>query len=188
MEFYEVIEKRRTIRVFKEGAKEEQLRKILLAGSKAPSGGNSQPWEFIIVDDKKLIDQLAELKYQQNMGYISRGGKSQKEIEESALRQKNSFQNASIVAICSKTGGLPGSWLCIENISLAAVAEGLGSGIITYTGKHKEEVEKILGLPEGYELITGMRFGVPGEDPLFDEQKQSIPMRPEFSWLHKNKF
>ncbi len=188
MEFYEVIEKRRTIRVFKEGAKEEQLRKILSAGSKAPSGGNRQPWEFIIVDDKKLIDQLAELKYQQNMGYISRPGKEMKQVEESALRQKKSFQNASIVAICSKLNELPSAWLCIENISLAAVAEGLGSGIITYTGKHKEGVEKLLGVPAGYELATLMRFGKPGEDPLIEEKRQSVPRRSESSWLHKNKF
>jgi len=66
MDVYEAIEKRRTIRIFKQGASEEQLKKITLAGTKAPSAGNCQPWEFIIVDDQKIIDQLAELKYQQN--------------------------------------------------------------------------------------------------------------------------
>ena len=59
MDVYEAIEKRRTIRIFKKGATEAQLKKIILAGSKAPSGGGSQPWEFIIIDDQKIIDQLA---------------------------------------------------------------------------------------------------------------------------------
>jgi nitroreductase len=186
MEFYEVIEKRRTICVFKEPATEEQLRKILLVGTKAPSGGNRQPWEFIIVDDKRLIDQLAELKYQHCMGFASQPGRELTEVEEMALEQKNALQNASIVLICSKSGQLPAAWLCIENISLAAVAEGLGSGIITYIGKQKEEVERILGIPKGYELITGMRIGVPAVQGCLGSKKPAVPRRPEFSWLHKN--
>ena len=42
MDIYEAIEKRRTIRIFKKEATGEKLRKIILAGSKAPSGGNRQ--------------------------------------------------------------------------------------------------------------------------------------------------
>jgi len=60
MEAYEAIEKRRSIRIFKQGVSEEQLRKIILAGTKAPSAGNRQPWEFIIIDDQKIIDQRRE--------------------------------------------------------------------------------------------------------------------------------
>jgi len=74
MDVYEAIEKRRTIRVFKKGATEEQLRRIILAGSKAPSGGTST-WEFIVVDDPKIIDQLAELKYQLNRKFTRRKGR-----------------------------------------------------------------------------------------------------------------
>jgi nitroreductase len=43
MDVYEAIEKRRTIRTFKQGVSEEQLRKLLLAGVNAPSGSNVQP-------------------------------------------------------------------------------------------------------------------------------------------------
>ena len=68
MDVYEAIEKRRTIRIYKRGASEKELRKIILAASKAPSGGNSQPWEFILIDDPKLSEQFAELKYQLNKG------------------------------------------------------------------------------------------------------------------------
>ena len=60
MDVYEAIEKRRTIRIYKKRATEEQVRRLLLAGSKAPSGGNRQPWEFIIIDDQKIIDQLGK--------------------------------------------------------------------------------------------------------------------------------
>jgi nitroreductase len=182
MEVYEAIEKRRSIRIFRQGVSEEQLRKIILAGTKAPSGANRQPWEFIIVDDQKIIDQLAELKYQQNRRMLPREGEGPDEVEKKALHQKRSFENASIVAVCNQTGQAPGAWLCIENMSLAAVADDLGSVIVSYRDEYKEEVEKTLGIPEGYELTAIMKFGVPGEESAAPQR------RPEFSWLHKNRF
>lgn len=182
MDVYEAIEKRRSIRIFKEGVSEEQLRKIILAGTKAPSAGNRQPWEFIIIEDRKIIDQLAELKYQQNRRIAPREGETQDDVEKKALYQKRSFENATAVAICNQSGQSASSWLCIENMSLAAVADGLGSVIALYWEKYQEEAEKILGIPEGYELTCLLKFGVPGEKSVAPQR------RPEFSWLHKNRF
>lgn len=183
MDLYEAIEKRRTVRVFKQGASEEQLRKLALAGSRAPSGGNSQPWEFIHIKDAKLIDQFAELKYQLNKGYGLKEGDDSKEVEARARKQRDSFKNASIVAVCCQKGGGSGAWLSIENISLAAVADGLGTGIVTYWDKQKEEGQKLLGLPDGYELIAVMKIGIPGE-----EASQSRSRRPDYSWFHVDTF
>ena len=182
MELYEAIDKRRTIRIFKKGASEDQLRKIILAGTKAPSGGNRQPWEFIIIDDPKIIDQLAELKYRHSKKKSPQEGEGDKEIEQWALYQKGSFRNASVVAVCNRSGDSPGAWLCIENMSLAVVAEGLGSQLVTYRGEEEKEVKKVLGLPENYELTSIMNFGEPGEEGSPKKR------RPEFSWLHKNRF
>ncbi len=182
MDVYEAIEKRRTIRVFKKGATEEQLRRIILAGSKAPSGGNRQPWEFIMIDDAKIIDQLAELKYQLNRKLPAGSGETQKDVEERALNQKRWFKNSSVVAICTTSGQSVNGWLAVENMSLAAVAEGLGSNIITYWDEEKKEVEKILNLPKDYEVTCVLKFGVPAEEVKPPKR------RAEFSWLHKNKF
>ena len=118
MEVYEAIEKRRTVRVFTKGVPEEMLRKLILAGTKAPSAGNRQPWEFIIVDDPEIIDQIAEHKYQQNRAISP---------DERALKQKEAYQNCSVVAVCHKEGHeqAVSAWMCIENVALAATAEGL---------------------------------------------------------------
>jgi nitroreductase len=182
MDFYEVIEKRRTIRVFRKGATEEQLRRIILAGSKAPSGGNSQPWEFIAIDDPAIIEQLGELKYQISRSFKMRPDQTQEEVEEQALNQKKNFQNASVVAICTTQGQSTGGWLAVGNMSLAAAAEGLGSNIITYWSDAKKEVERLIGLPEGYELTCVLKVGIAGAEVAPPRR------RPEFSWLHKNKF
>lgn len=188
MEVYEAIEKRKTIRIFKKGISEEHLRKIILAGTKAPSGGNCQPWEFIIVDDQRIIDQLAELKYQLNKGMAPRKGEAQEGVEARALKQKKSFENASVVAVCGQEGQGASVWLCIENMSLAAVADGIGSQIVTYWGKQRGDVKKILGIPEGCEIIAVMKFGEPGEEGFSRDMNPSGPRRSDFSWLHKNRF
>ncbi len=182
MDIHEAIEKRRTVRVFKKGATEEQLRKIILAGSKAPSAGNRQSWEFIVIDDPKTIEQLGEIKYQLNRKFSPGPGETEKEVEARALNQKKWFQNSSPVAICTRSGDIGTGWLAVENMSLAAVAEGLGSNIISYWDEGKKEVERILRLPEDYELTCVLKVGVPGVEVTPPKR------RPEFSWLHKNKF
>ena len=189
MDFYEVIEKRRSIRVCKQGATEEQLRRIILTGTKAPSAVNRQPWEFIIVDDQPMIDQLAELKYQLNRKEDpDRGNMTDEERERGALRQKRYFRNTSIVAVCNQAGWERSVWLSIENMSLAAVAEGLGSCIVLLWGHEKKMAERLLGLPENYELTALLKIGVPGEKGISPDNNPLALRRPDFSWLHKNRF
>jgi len=182
MDIYEAIEKRRTIRFFKQGATEEQVRRIILTGSKAPSGGNSQPWEFISIDDPEIINQLGNLKYQLSKRFKPGPGQTQEDVEVRALNQKKGFANTTVVAVCTTPGQSSAGWLAVENMSLAAVAEGLGSNIITYWDDVKKEVEKLIGLPDGYELTCVLKLGVPGAEAVRPER------RPEFSWLHRNKF
>ena len=182
MELHEAIEKRRTIRIFKQGATEAQLRKLLAAGAKAPSTRNKQSWEFILVEDRKRVDQIAELKYQYNRKFPPGPGESQQEVEERALNQKKWFQNASVIAVCTQGGDVASAWLAVENLSLADVAARLGGGLIGIGGEEKKAVETLLGLLAGYEVTCVLKVGVP-------EGAVTKPaMRPEFSWLHKNTF
>jgi nitroreductase len=188
MDLYEAIEKRRTIRIYQESATEEQLRKILLSGSKAPSAVNSQPWEFIIVEDQAIIAQLAEIKHQVTLGLPTKTEEDRQKLEKRAIAQKASFNNASIVTVCCKVGGAKSVWLAIENISLAAVAEGLGSGIVLYPKDSMDKIGDILGLPSGYEPAAVLKIGVPGEKGHPREKNPYAPRRADFSWLHKDRF
>lgn len=55
----DVIKGRRSVRSFKpDPIPEEYLRLILEAGLWAPSGGNAQPWEFVLVRERSLIDKI----------------------------------------------------------------------------------------------------------------------------------
>ena len=210
MDVYEAVEKRRTIRNFKQGISENQLRKLLLAGVKAPSGSNVQPWEFIIIDDSKIIEQIAEHKYQQSLKMridqmVLDDPSIIEQICEQTLEplpsqrtmgQKNSYLNSTVVAVCNKKGhgigrkpwmnieNIASTWMCIENMALAATADGLGVQISILREEHKIAVEKLLGIPEDYELATMVLIGVKGEEP----GGKRGGVRPEFSWLHINRF
>ena len=60
-EVEKVVFTRRTVRNFSDKPVPEPLiRRVLEAGRAAPSGGNSQPWKFIVVTDKALIEEMNE--------------------------------------------------------------------------------------------------------------------------------
>ena len=189
MDLYEAIEKRRTIRVFKEGATDEQLRRIILEGTKAPSAVNRQPWEFIVVNDSSIIADLAEIKYRQTRDNPPQQAAGDPvAVEKLAQSQKNSFENASIVAVCHLAEWERSVWMCLQNMSLAAVAEGLGSGIVLYWGEGQIEAGKVLGLPADYEVTALMKIGVAQEEGYPRDQNPYLLRRPEFSWLHYDRF
>ena len=61
MEFYEVINKRRSIRQFEDRAiPQEALERILDAGLKAPSSNHQRRWELVTLTDKSTILELAK--------------------------------------------------------------------------------------------------------------------------------
>ncbi len=60
MDVTEAILKRRSIRNMKpDPVEKEKIEKVLEAGRRAPSWGNTQPWRFIVVQDKGKIEELA---------------------------------------------------------------------------------------------------------------------------------
>ena len=182
MEVKEAIEKRRTIRVFKNKISETELKNLLLAGSKAPSGSNGQTWEFIHVQDQALIDRIAELKYQMNRKFTPAPGQTLDEVDMAARFQQKAFANANVVVVCSGRGKVADGWLAVENILLSAVAEGLGAGIIALRDEPKAETEKLLEIPPDKELVCVLKIGVPNEEP------KPKKFREPFSWLHHNRY
>jgi len=179
MEVYDAIERRRTIRAFTGGTTEEILRKILKAGTRAMSAGNRQPWEFIIIDDPSLVEQIADSKYRLNAVHPPVAG---------AKLQRKAYFKSSVIAACYKEG--PGHhrtmWACIQNMALAATAEGLGIIPSTLWEPELANVEKLLGLPPDYHLSTMVLVGK--QRGYSRNKRPRIVRRDDFSWLHRNRF
>jgi len=183
MDFYEALEARRTIRKYKGPATEEQLARIIDAAVRAPSSQNKQNWEFVIVDDPALLEEIAQIKYIMNRGKPA-GEAVPEEKEAAAQRQKDSFSNAGLVVVfCNNNlADSAGVWCSIENMLLAAAAEGLGTRIARLMGDASASAGKVLKAPEGLEAIAAVSIGIPAEEPGVRN------LRPEGSWLHRNGF
>ena len=189
MEFYETIRKRRTIRKFQGPATEDQINRMIEAGTEAPSAGNRQSWEFIVVEDQGILDKISEIKHQLNRSFHPPHMEDyltpEQIVASQGPAQKESFQNASLIMVFHRKKGLfeeAGAWMCIENMSLAAAAEGLGSRIATFWGNGVKEIQEILQVPDEFQLAAALTVGVPAEEP---GQKKN---RPKKSWLHHNRF
>ncbi|HIW73143.1 MAG TPA: nitroreductase family protein [Firmicutes bacterium] len=185
MEFYEAINKRRSIRQFEDREiPREALERILDAGLKAPSSNHQRRWELVTLTDKSIILELArfirpypcrirEPKTPQQEMFQIAYPRQRSMIEESAcvilpyFRQKYTFDN-------DKNGyGLMdygAAWALVENLLLAATAEGLGSVVHIPVRKEPEQIKAFLKVPDGYALPALVVLGYPRKDALLPSQ------------------
>ena len=149
-ELLKLIRTRRSIRIFKPyKISKKEIKMLLEAARWAPSGLNLQPWQFIVVLDKKKIYQIAHLS-STLIGY-----------------KKGCTKDAScIIAVLLTIPGrrmLTNLGLTMQNICLQAHALGLGSCI--FGSFDKKAVSKILSIPFHKQLCYLIFVGKPAEKP-----------------------
>jgi nitroreductase len=143
---------------------DETLHAILDCAAKAPSGSNSQSWEFIVVRDPDVKYALARLN-RQAFSLYRRVARSQARGDLKAARmlaavqwQADHFENApAIIVACQKgrAGPFPigrtsfyGSiFPAVQNLLLAARALGLGAALTTLPLWSRTLARRTLGLP-----------------------------------------
>jgi nitroreductase len=147
MELLEGIATRRSIRKYTDRpATRDQLREIITAGTLAPSGLNNQPWRFITVQQRDLLQKLAKLtKYSHIIANAP----------------------ACIVVLIDRTAMYhevkdhQAMGACIQNMLLAAHGMGLGAVWLGEILKSAKEVRELCGLPETMELMAVVALGYP---------------------------
>jgi nitroreductase len=154
MEIFEAIKGRRSVRRYKtESVPTEFVEKILDAGRWAPSGSNIQPWKFIVISDKTLLDLVRKV----SPGYL---GETPLAIlvcsdKERALRIGGTLGRDYLsIADCS---------MAIENMCLAAYSLGLGTCIVKSFSR--AAIKEILEIPEGVEPEMLVVLGYPANTP-----------------------
>ena len=158
MDALEAIGKRRSIRKYTgEPIPREDLVTIVDAGRLAASGGNRQPWDFVVVTNREMISQL----------------KVASEWMDKA---------AAIIAVVldpSSRWWLEDGSAAIENILIACTALGYGACWLEgYTLPHEEEFKRLLGIPESARLLTLIPVGVPAESP----SREKKPLGDVLHW------
>jgi nitroreductase len=150
-----VIHNRKSVRNFTgESVTQDQLEILLKAAMAAPSAVNCQPWEFIVVTDRKILDSLADV-----LPYAKMLFKAGAAIIVCGIPSKAHKQMAEYAVIDST--------LASENILLAAEALGLGAlwtAAYPYPDRMKS-VKSILNIPSEIIPLNVIPIGHPtGED------------------------
>jgi nitroreductase len=155
---HDVAHRQRAHRAFlPEPVDEAVVRRILETATRAPSAENSQPWRFVIVRDPGLREQIGELTARAWSG----GGKqwAQKSLSCNLFSDVDSGATGGVAAapvlvvVCADTTAcvpsvIPASiWPCVQNLLLAATAEGLGSALTTLATAFSDELRTLLDLP-----------------------------------------
>lgn len=183
----DAIKKRRSIRKFKD---KKISRKILLelinSAKLAPSGCNSQPWRFKIVDNsktKQIISQMADNQkwiakapvllacFADLKGYLNDSVIGIKNLERNKIITKETLEiinesGNNNIKDKEKSGLLIAFnvALAIENILLRALDFELGCCIIGV--QEKQEIKKILGIKNNFHLVAFLAIGYPDEKPI----------------------
>lgn len=152
MEALEAIRKRRSVRRYTGDAIPQQdLEKIVDAGRLAATGSNKQPWDFIVVTDREMIDQLkVAARWMDKAGAI-----------------------IAVVMDPSSRWWVEDGAAAVENMLIASTALGYGSCWLEgYTLPREEEFKALLGVPQEKRLLTLVPLGVPAEWPT--KEKKSL--------------
>ncbi len=150
MKFEEVVEKRRSIRKYKDTpVPKEKILKILEAARIAPSAGHRQPWHFIVVENKETIKKLAKSEW----------------AAEAPLMIVGLADHAASPNWCLNDLGI-----AFEHIVLAATDLGLGTCWMGQSNR-EELVKGLLDVPDNFKVIALTPLGVPDEKPSPKERK-----------------
>ena len=174
MDVFEAIKGRRSVRAFKRrGISAEIVEKLVEAALWAPSAGNIQPWEFVIVRKPKIKKRLAEAAFGQAF------------IEEAPVvivvcaNETRSLQGYGVRG--KKLYCLQDTAAAIQNLHLAAYSLGLGT---CWIGAFREDAAKeILSTPEGIRPVAIIPVGYPDEAPPLRRRR-----RPTSQIVHYETF
>ena len=182
MELYEAINKRKTCRDWqKKDVALSTIKRIIDSGLKAPSNNHLREWEFVVLHtpqekEKALKFTKAALEqYNKEVPFDSWPEKTIKDkmYKYAMPRQYTMLFNAPYVIIpLFKTPGISAEtvdklndfasiWCVIENIFLAATAEGLGYSLSVPIGQEGKNVCKELDIPVDYMLPAYIGIGYP---------------------------
>lgn len=162
MDPIQAIKTRRSVRQYKDkDVSSDLVKQLLEAAMSAPSAYNHQPWQFIVLTDRKILNRVALIDHCVSAGSAAVAilvcGDFQRETEESFLIQ--------------------GCSAATENMLIAANALGLGA-VWTSIFPFKDAIKNfrdMLGLPKNILPITLVPIGYPNqktkETIRFDEKR-----------------
>ena len=196
MDFYEVLEKRRTYRDYSsQEMSDEIVKRVISAAFKAPTSDHLRQLEFIVVRGReniaKVIDPLAKnMEAFKNLVHEvdESGDKDKMDMFADALpKQQRMLMQSGLLIIPffrqktwpllkpvkqSSLNYFASAWCAVENMLLAATNEGLGTVFHIPVADEVEKIKKIVGAPDEYEFTCLLTMGYPAENAFLPKQKE----------------
>ena len=196
MEFSEVLNNRRTYRDYSDReVSDEILYKVISAAFKAPTNDHLRQFEFIVVRGReniaKIIEPLAKnMEAFKNLVHEAdeSGDKDKMDMFADALpKQQRMLMQSGLLIIPffrqrqspllrpkeqSSLNYFASAWCALENMLLAATAEGLGTVFHIPVADEAGRIKEIVGAPEGYEFICLLTMGYPAKNAFLPRQKE----------------
>jgi nitroreductase len=173
MDVFDAIKGRRSVREFKpDPVDDKNLEKILEAGKSAPSAGNCQPWEFVVVRD----------------------GATKQKLVHAALGQSFVAEAPVVVVVCaniprtsSRYGRRGAELYCIQDTAAAVqnillTSYALGYGTCWIGSFDEESAAKAIKAPPGVRPLAIIPIGRPSEKPT---PTSRLPLK---KIVHENTF
>ena len=174
---FEAMHSQRAVRHLKpDPVPESMLLQLIESAVKAPSGGNSQPWKFLIIRDPELKKRIGSY-YRESWERVY-GAKASSppslapRVRRSATHLAENMHLApALILACIEHNGGPTSmgrgasiYPAVQNILLAARGLGLGSALTTLHKGFEEEVKALLDIPENVETAALLPVGYISQD------------------------
>jgi nitroreductase len=187
--FTHVISTTRSIRRFTgDPVPDDVLHRVLQAAVWAPSGGNRQPWRMVVVRDTELKRSLGAIYAEEWATYVDFNMKNVEGADESVrsrvaaglavgTRMADTLHEIPVVVLFvhdpsllyvtdDKLGRTPvvgGASLypAVQNLLLAARAEGLGGVLTTLISRSEPRVQELLGIPQKWGVHAMVPLGWP---------------------------
>ena len=189
-EILETIATTRAVRRFTdEPVTEEELRLCLEAAAAAPSGGNVQPWQFVVVTDPEVRRRLGDVYRRAYVRYepaVQKALRPPRDEEEARTRERlldsarhlaEHLHEAPVLVLVLA----PIRWIelrddegpldigtiyasvfpAVQNLMLAARALGIGTTLTTLYRIHHDEAREICGIPADFEIAALIPMGRP---------------------------
>lgn len=163
IDFQTLITNRRSIRKFtEEPLKPEQVELILKAALKSPSSKSKNPWQFVLVENKEMLEKLSLCKAVASK--LIAGSALAIVVTADPLQSDVWIEDTSIASIMiqlqAEDLGLGSCWIQIRE---RFTAEGIPSG---------EYIRELLDIPMQLQVLSVIALGNKAQDrPPFDEEK-----------------
>lgn len=175
---FETILARRSVRSYTQQQVEaDTLRTLLEAAVRAPTAMHNEPWAFVIIQNKQILDSLSDRAKPLFIEEIKRNGTS---FNISGLSDVSIFHDAgTLIIICGKADKRfyeADCWLAAENLMLAACAMGLGTCVVgsALLAIGIPEVKSSLGIPSEFTAIAPIVIGYPNGETAPSTRKAPL--------------